>query len=155
MFLHRYKVKQILYRCGQALTISWGWGYQIYRQFASTAFTIQEILLVLISVRPQSHNSAGRIMAIKIPMTPPEIEPAIFRLIAQFLKHLRHYVPSCLHKVMYYTLIVLNTFILNREWFMKTREVSRSYKAWTRNTALTVIHSVGQTNFRSDSDTQC
>ena len=48
----------------------------------------QEILLVLISVRPQGHSAIGRILyQWKIPMTPSGNEPAAFRFVAQHLNH--------------------------------------------------------------------
>jgi len=54
----------------------------------------QEMLLVLISVRPQGHIAIGRILyQWKIPMTPAGIEPATFRLVAQHLNHCATAVP--------------------------------------------------------------
>jgi len=57
---------------------------------ALTAFTPQEVFLVLIFLRAESipeHSAAGRIMSIK------NSEPVTFRLVAQCLKQLLHRVP--------------------------------------------------------------
>ena len=64
------------------------------RAFAPTAFTLQDIDLVLISfvgwvdpwalVQPEVLNQR------KIPITPSGIEPATFRIVAQSLNHLDH-----------------------------------------------------------------
>ena len=64
----------------------------------------QEIFPVLISVRgcqPQGHSAAGRVVSMKIPMTPSGIEPATFRLVAQCLTNCATAYPQTkLHDIM-------------------------------------------------------
>jgi len=40
--------------------------------------------------QPQGHGAAGRIMSMKLPMTPSGIEPETFRLVARCLNQPRH-----------------------------------------------------------------
>ena len=68
------------------------WGCQPY---ATATFTTQEIFLVLISVRGWVDPRAvwPEVLSM-MPMTPSGIEPATFRLVAQYLNQLRQRVPS-------------------------------------------------------------
>ena len=105
----KVRVKQSRYRSGQTQEGSrrlrlpdfktigtWRWlGCQPY---ALAAFTPQKIFLVLISVRGWVYTRVivrpEGICHWKIPMTPSGIEPAVFRLVAQWLIKLGHRVPD-------------------------------------------------------------
>jgi hypothetical protein len=95
------KVKQSNYSPWQALRVSGGWGFQISKQgcqsYTPTAFTPQELFLVLISVRGWVNTKAivwpEGLCQWKIPVTPLGIKPATFRLVAQCLNQLHDRVP--------------------------------------------------------------
>jgi hypothetical protein len=98
------KVKESLYRPGQALRVPGGWGFQISRQSAHEGdkvvspmhwppipprkyswylFLLEAELTI---VWPEGWSQW------KIPMTPSGIEPATFRLVLQCLNQLSHHI---------------------------------------------------------------
>jgi hypothetical protein len=105
VFLKKVRVEVNLshYRPGQALRAPGVWGSQNFQTigtwrwcgcqpYGPAAFTPQAIHLVLICYRlcrREGHIAAGRIKSV----TPSGIEPATFRLVAQYIKQLRHRMP--------------------------------------------------------------
>ena len=103
-FIHiiiNVKVKQSLYRPRLALSFAWCWGCHISRHLehedGRAVFTLQEIFLLLISVRGLfDHKAVVRPEGLrkwKVPLTPSGIETATFCLVAQCLNQLRNHVP--------------------------------------------------------------
>jgi hypothetical protein len=101
---HWWKVKQSHYRPGQALRVPEGWSSQISRQSAHEGgkvvsrthrpplpHSVRGWINLRATVRPEV------LCRWRTPMTPSEIEPATFRLIAQCLNQLRHGVPHLHH----------------------------------------------------------
>jgi hypothetical protein len=103
------KIKQSHYRPGQAQMVPGGWGSQISRQSTREGGKVVSprprpplppVSVVLVSVRGWIDSGAivrpERLCQWKIPMTPSGIEPATFRLVAQWLNQLRYRVsPAC------------------------------------------------------------
>ena len=98
----KVKVKQSHYRPRQALRVPGGWGSQIPRQSTHeggkvVSPTHRPPLPILISVRgwvdPRATVRPEGLCQWKIPVTPSGIEPATFRLVAQYLNQLRYRVP--------------------------------------------------------------
>jgi len=84
----------------QALRVAGGWGSQIWRQSAHEGGKVVSLkhrppLLVYIRgwVNPRAIERAEGLCQWNIPMRSSGIEPATFRLAAQFLNQLRHCVP--------------------------------------------------------------
>jgi len=101
IFRVRVMVKQSHYRPGQALRVPGGWGSQISTQsplesgkfvspHAPTAFNLRKYSWYSFLLEAESTPGPEGLCQWKIPMTPPEFEPATFRLVAQCLNQLRH-----------------------------------------------------------------
>jgi hypothetical protein len=103
-----YGSKQPLYRSGQALTVPGFWGSQISRQSTHEGNKLSAlctghlyppgIFLVLISVRVWVNPRIIGLRQWKIPVTPEEIENAIFRFVKKCLNQMSHRVPHQ-HKI--------------------------------------------------------
>jgi hypothetical protein len=85
------EVKQSHYKPGQALRVAGGWGSQIWSQSAHgggkvVSRTHRPPLLISVRcwVNPRAIVRPEGLCQWKIPLTPLEIEPASFRLVAQY-----------------------------------------------------------------------
>jgi hypothetical protein len=115
------KVKQSLYRPGQALSVPGGWGPHICRMSANDTVRLSALRMGRLYLpeniagthfcqrlcRPQDHSGAGRIQSI----TSSGIEFATFRLLAQCLDQLRHPVPRAFSGI-----IGLSVFCCRFQW---------------------------------------
>ena len=130
----KVKVQETLYRPGQDLSVSAGWGSQISRQFSHGDKVVglthrpplpQGIFLVLISVDLRVIVRTEGLCKLKIPIAQLEIEPVSFRLRAQC--HLRYalfgnnFVPEGITK----TAAIRRTWIdqlqsVVSDWWMKS-----------------------------------
>jgi hypothetical protein len=104
------KVKQPHYRPGQAQRVPGGWGSQISRQSAHEGCKVVSpahrppsnykyswySFLLEAWVDPKAIVRPEGLCQWKIPVTPPGIERATFRLVAQCFNQLRHRVPQVL-----------------------------------------------------------
>jgi hypothetical protein len=107
LVISKIKINQSHYRPGQTHSVPGSWKSQISRQSALEGGKVvspthrpplspKELFLVLISITGWVNHKAivwpEGLCQRKIPVTPPGIEPAIFRLVAQCLSQLRHFV---------------------------------------------------------------
>jgi hypothetical protein len=99
------RVKQSLYRSGQALGVPGGWGS---RQSRTGHIYHQVIILLLISVRgsvdPRTILRTEGLCQWKIPLTTSGIEPSTLRLVAQCLKQMRDCVDRICYSYLYFSL---------------------------------------------------
>ena len=97
----KVKVKQSLYRPGQALRVPGGWGSQISRQSAHEGGKVvsprhrpplppSKYSWYSFLLEAESTPGPEGLHQWKIPVIPWEIEPKTFRLVAQCLNQLRH-----------------------------------------------------------------
>jgi hypothetical protein len=134
-FLYMQKEKQFLYMPGQALSVpdsqtigTWRWlGCQHY---VPAALTLQEIFLVLFSVRgwvdPKAIVRSEGLCQWKIPMAPSGSKTATFRLVAQCLNQLHHRVPPAKRR---FSVILYPIYIQIIEVFQSQRSSMRAARS--------------------------
>jgi hypothetical protein len=144
----KVKVKQSLYKTGQALRVAESWGTQISRHLAHEGgkfvrpmhwppVPLQKIFLVLISVRGWVHPKAivwpEGLYQEKIPLTLAGNNAAISQLAAQCLNQLCHCMPLLNMK---YKTIIQSYLHKNKRTIIHSVQYIMQYLQWLENTLI-------------------